>query len=350
MAQVIVLGAGIAGALGAHALQAAGHRVTVLDKGHMPGGRLATRSVGGATFDTGAQFFTAQSEVFRAHVDRWLAAEVARVWFHGAPDHDAAAAEQGHPRYRGSPTMRQLAQHLVMGLDVQLGTVVRSIAIDGGRVRVTAIPRAPGSSSRPVPQGSGSSAASDRATTTWTADAILLTAPVPQALDLLAAGSTTLSRTTANTLDAATYDPTVTVLAVPDGPTQLPARGAIRAPDGDIEWIADNQATGASQLPALTIHASTRLSRALLDHDDAEVGRAVTAAAADLLGTTATPVHVHRWRYARPTTVVAEGFLLDQQGGAPLVLAGDAFRGGRVEGAALSGLEGAAALTAALRD
>lgn len=349
MADVIVLGAGIAGALGAHALQAAGHRVTVLDKGHMPGGRLATRSVDGATFDIGAQFFTAQSEVFRAHVDRWLDAEVARVWFHGAPDQDSDAAEHGHPRYRGSPTMRRLAQHLVVGLDVKLGTVVQAIAINGGRVRVMAIDRQPGSSSRPVPPGAGSSAASDPPSTTWTADAVLLTAPVPQALDLLAAGATTLAPTTRNTLDTATYDPTVTVLAVPDGRTQLPARGAIRASDGGIEWIADNQVTGASERPALTIHAGTGLSRALLDHEDAEVGRSVTTAATDLLGTTATPVHVHRWRYARPTDVVAEGFLLDQAGGAPLVFAGDAFWGGRIEGAALSGLQGAAALAAVLR-
>ena len=51
----------------------AGHEVVVLDKGRSPGGRLATRRIGEATLDHGAQFFTVRSDAFAARVDRWEA-------------------------------------------------------------------------------------------------------------------------------------------------------------------------------------------------------------------------------------------------------------------------------------
>ncbi len=130
MADVIVIGAGVAGCLGARALTAAGHAVTVLDKGFVPGGRLASKNLEGATFDTGAQFLTARSESFRAEVDRWEAAGVLRTWFHGSPDLDAPNDPDGHPRFRGAPTMRRLAEHLADGLDLWLGTIVRSTSRD----------------------------------------------------------------------------------------------------------------------------------------------------------------------------------------------------------------------------
>ena len=53
--------------------------------------------------------------------------------------------------------------------------------------------------------------------------------------------------------------------------------------------------------------------------------------------------HLHRWRFALPTTLDPERFLLAKDV-PPLMFAGDAFNGPRVEGAALSGLAAADAL------
>ena len=55
-ADVLVVGAGMAGVTAAAELRRAGRRVLVLDKGRAVGGRLASRGVGAATFDHGAQF------------------------------------------------------------------------------------------------------------------------------------------------------------------------------------------------------------------------------------------------------------------------------------------------------
>ena len=56
--RVTVIGAGLAGLIAAQQLHNNGHDVVVLDKGKSPGGRLATRRIGDATLDHGAQFFT----------------------------------------------------------------------------------------------------------------------------------------------------------------------------------------------------------------------------------------------------------------------------------------------------
>ncbi len=331
MADIIVIGAGIAGLLGAHTLREAGHHVIVLDKGFVPGGRIATKTVAGATFDLGAQFLTARTPTFQAHVDRWLAQGVLRTWFHGSPDRTAPPDPDGYPRYRGSPTMRRIAEHLAVGLEVRLGAVVTKIAPVDGRWLITVAGREPGPG-----------------TTALTADAVLLTTPVPQALALLEAGGTVPSTETRRRLAPAEYAPTISVLAVPKGPTLLPSRGAVRVPGGEVEWITDNRVTGASTVPAVTVHAGTDLSRSLAEASDAEVADTVLAAARDLLGCEASGTHVHRWRYAQPTTTLGADPLVEVVDGAPLAFAGDAFHGGRLEGAALSGLASAAALTETL--
>ncbi|NDH45714.1 MAG: FAD-dependent oxidoreductase, partial [Actinobacteria bacterium] len=59
--QVVVIGAGLAGLCAARDLVDAGHLVTVLEKSRASGGRCATRRIGNAVFDHGAQFFTVRS-------------------------------------------------------------------------------------------------------------------------------------------------------------------------------------------------------------------------------------------------------------------------------------------------
>ncbi len=81
--RIIIIGAGLAGLIAARELDAAGADVLVLDKGRSPGGRLATRRVGGATLDHGAQFFTVRSPAFAKTVDDWLARGLVHAWNHG---------------------------------------------------------------------------------------------------------------------------------------------------------------------------------------------------------------------------------------------------------------------------
>jgi predicted NAD/FAD-dependent oxidoreductase len=337
---VIVVGAGVAGALAGHELVDRGHRVTLFDKGFAPGGRLATRQVGPATFDLGAQFLTARSASFAEQVAAWEAAGVVRPWFRGSPDIGADPDPAGHQRWRGHPTMRALASHLVAGLEVVLGTVVTRVAVEGGRWSIETAARLPGAPSRPDAIPEGTPRQQHRA------DALVLTAPVPQSLALLEAGGVPLDAAEVERLRRISYDPCLTLLAVPRGPLTLPARGAVRLEDGTLAWLGDQRASGASPTPAVTVHAAAAFSRDHLDASDELVTRRLLDAAAGVLHRDLDAVHLHRWRYATPTVAPGEPSRVLEVAGVPLALAGDAFVGGRVEGAARSGRDAAVRLAA----
>ena len=64
----IVIGAGISGLAAATELARAGCKTIILEKSRGIGGRMATRRVGAAVCDHGAQFFTVRTRAFAATV------------------------------------------------------------------------------------------------------------------------------------------------------------------------------------------------------------------------------------------------------------------------------------------
>ncbi|MDQ3133261.1 MAG: FAD-dependent oxidoreductase, partial [Acidobacteriota bacterium] len=99
---------------------------------------------------------------------------------------------------------------------------------------------------------------------------------------------------------------------------------------------------------ALTIHAGANFSRAHWEADDAMIvatlmghaGRFLHDADGQPLENPEIETYqVKRWRYSKPAMTHTERFLVVRT--PPLVFAGDAFGGPRVEGAALSGLAAA---------
>ena len=140
------------------------YEIVVLDKSRSVGGRMATRRIGGATIDHGAQFFTTHTAEFAQVVATWSAAGVAQPWFAGRVGPNGVVDADGHTRFRGVDSMNAIAQHLAQGLDVRRSTAVQSVARSGDGWLVTTTHHA------------------------LAADAVLLTAPVPQSLELLAAG------------------------------------------------------------------------------------------------------------------------------------------------------------------
>ncbi len=332
MAEVLVVGAGISGLAAAHALVDAGHDVVVIDKGRRPGGRMATRRDGDATWDTGAQFLTARDDAFTAEVARWEQAGVATTWFHGSPDL-GDDGEGGHPRFRGAPYMRAIPEALADGLAVRCGVRLDELRHADGR---------------------WVGLADDGAASTWrgrrsrgrghlSADAIVLTAPAPQALALL--GDTAVQGEVVEGLRSISYAPCWAALVRPDAPPDLPDHGALRLADHPLHMLADNQRKGVSAAPSVTLHASPERSRELLEHPGDVVGRQLLADAATWVS--GTVVRTHRWRYALPLGPGPADALVTRVPG-PLAVAGDGLVGGRVEGAWASGRAAADRLGAML--
>ncbi len=312
---VLVIGAGMAGLIAATELQRAGRRVLILDKGRSPGGRMASRRIGGATFDHGAQFITSRDRRFAAVLEEARKLGGLEEWSRGL-DGDP----EGDARWRGKPSMSALPRHLALGLDLQLETQVVALRAVGDRWSILT-----------------------EAGRTFTAEAIVLTPPVPQSLAMLDTSEVVISPDLRTRLQAIEYTRCLAVLAVLAGPSLIPAPGSLAPTDGPIAWIADNQLKGVSSEPAVTIHSTHAFSLAHWDRDRLESGRVLLDAAEPWLGAGIQTFQVHGWRYSKPMRVGEEPCLVVSQR-PPLVIAGDAFGGPRVEGAALSGWAAAEAI------
>lgn len=314
--KVGVIGAGIAGLTAARAIADAGLDVVVFERGRSPGGRMATRRVGAATLDHGAQFFTARTPQFQGIVDGWLERGVVTEWCRGfQPGGD------GYPRFVGTNGMNSVARDVARGLDVRCGSLVFSL-------------HAAGQGRRPW-----SVKLDDASITDF--HALVVTCPVPQTFSLLVSAEVQMPEQLLHT----GYDRTLALLTVLDRPSAVPPPGGTQT-DPTFTFIGDNLAKGISTVAAVTFHANATWSEAHWDdsYDDAEA--ALLELARPWLGDAVVTVsQLKRWRFATPTDIwPAAHWGPDDRSN--LVVAGDAFAGPRVEGAVLSGLSAAAALLA----
>jgi hypothetical protein len=312
--RIVVVGAGLAGLVAARSL-ADEHEVVVFDKGRSVGGRLATRRIGAARLDHGAQFFTVRGDDFRRQVDDWVARDVARVWCHGFDD-----AGDGYPRYCGTTGMNALAQDLATGLDCRTGQLVFAcrptetgwdVVIDDGVVHE--------------------------------ADALVLTCPVPQSWALLVQAQLGVP----DVLFRREYHRTIGLLTVLDGPSAVPAPGGVQFDPADADapfgFIADNAAKGVSPVPAVTFHATQPWSLEHWDDDAETLQTLLLDRARPWIGdATVVEAQVKKWRFAGPVEPWPDPCWVDEEH--RVVLAGDLFAGPKVEGAFDSGRAAAAAV------
>jgi predicted NAD/FAD-dependent oxidoreductase len=316
-----IVGAGLSGLMAAHYLSALGHELVIVDKGRSVGGRLATRRVANGLADHGAQFFTVRSPTFQQHVDRWVEQNLAYIWTRGWSE-----PEDGHPRYAVRGGMNQLAKALAAPLEsmIHLNWEIARIAADGSGWQMS---KADGA--------------------TLDVEGLLLTAPVPQSMTLLKAGNVELHEEDVAALSRIKYAPCLCLLVHLDGPSSLPAHGARQTPDALVTWSADNKVKGISPKEhVLTLHIKPEYSRTHYNDTDQDILTMLEPDVKSLAGPgrEILDIQVKRWRYSLPTVIHPEPFLRAVDVAAPLVFAGDAFGGSRVEGAALSGLAAGTAL------
>ena len=307
--EVVVVGAGVAGLAAARALTEAGHEVTVLDKGRRVGGRLSTREfAGGGRADAGAQFFTVRSDDFARAVTPWQAMGLVHEWCRGFSSND------GHPRYAVRGGMSQLAAAMAAGLEVRCSIHVEHIRVEADRV-VVGWPEAHGHEAGRI-----------------VADAVIVTAPVPQAAALL--GSDVLA-------PSISYLPTLSLMVALDrGAAISPSGGLQVAEDPVWSFIADNQAKGTSTSSVVTFHSTSDFAASRFDDPVSSLTHELLDAARPFLhGASVIETQLQRWRYATPNESFPERTFATQDG--RIILAGDAFGGPKIEGAFLSGLAAA---------
>ena len=303
--KVALIGAGIAGLSCADALVAAGHTVTLFDKGRAPGGRMATRRIatpaGEASFDHGAQYFTVRDPDFRRHVLRWQDAGLAAPWPAAGPD-----------AWVGTPAMAAPVRAMARSHDVRFPVQIDSIGRDGPHWHV-----------------GGTSF-----------DVLGIALPAEQAATALDPVHPAFAALAAQTPAA----PCWTVMAA--FAAALPGPDILRQ-DGPIGWAARNSAKpGRTGPETWVVQAGPEWSRTHLERPPGEIVPLLLDALAIRLGQplpAPLAAAAHRWRYAR-SGAQGSGSLWDPA--ARLGVCGDWLVAPRVEAAWLSGAKLAAAILA----
>lgn len=306
--QVAIIGGGLSGLMAAQSLRKKGvEDIIIIDKSRSVGGRLATRRIKEGRVDHGAQFFTVRTKAFQAIVDNWLEAGWVRFWFGNT-----------YPRYLSEGGMNALAKHIAEGTSTLLNTRVVSIEqAEDGYVLLT------------------------DAQHIIRANAVIVTAPVPQATELVEsfANDEQLAQ-----LESIQYDPCFVGILEFTGESHFGEAGHQdkNLPQGVLR-IVDHQQKGVSSIPTVSVYMTGEWSAPRFEQGDAEILAQIKSLVEELLPLNGLrSEQLKRWRYAQAKTVIREPFLKIASG---LFVAGDAFlcqvddtNKARFESAVLSGL------------
>ncbi|HXH77019.1 NAD(P)/FAD-dependent oxidoreductase [Nocardioides sp.] len=311
--QVVVVGAGISGVACARELRAAGMGVRVLDRGHHPGGRMASKQWSGRAVDLGASYLTAAHPEFRAVVEDWRERGLAREWTDtfGALEGGTWTAKQGPMRWGTPAGMRSLVVDLAAGLDVQRHEVVALAELKG-----------------------------------LSAAAVVLAMPDPQAMRLIDPDHPMAAH-----LDRE-FEPVI-ALAARWGERAWDDVSATGRFDGGfvntdrvLGWVADDGRRRGDDAPVLVAHSTPDFARQHLDDPEA-AGPEMVRALREVMGLSEpVEVHVHRWSLARPVGEREAAYALETGPQGLLGVCGDgwglspkvetAWRSGRDLGRALA--------------
>jgi renalase len=315
----LVVGAGLSGLTAARALSDAGRSPVVVDKGRGLGGRLATRRIQGIRMDHGAQFFTAEDAWFLEQVSAWREAGLLQEWSEDFPSEREVEPAMRGVKYRGSEGMTSIAKHLGDGLNIE-----RSCRLTRVRWR---------DEFWEVETEVG---------TRLQAYSMILTPPVPQIMVLLETGRVELPEAWEAALAGVRYAPCLAALVLLDGPSRVPQSGGIWLKE-PMKWMADNTLKGIQVEPVdpagragVTIHSGAAFAVKHWDNDPAEVAKHMCGLVEPWLGSGVLERQLHRWLYAQVVKGIPSPCLALETPG-PLILAGDAFGKGGVEGAVMSG-------------
>lgn len=117
----------MAGLACARDLRRAGYFVEVFEEARIIGGRLATTRLGMESFDTGAQYVTGRTEVFRKFLEEMAGLGYAARWMPRNRVGGDEGTGQLHPWYVGIPGMASIVRPLTEGLRIHTNHRVHTI-------------------------------------------------------------------------------------------------------------------------------------------------------------------------------------------------------------------------------
>jgi renalase len=351
---IAIIGAGMAGLGAARALTAAGHRVVIYEKSRAIGGRVATRRIEGCIVDHGAQNLkpgdTALADLMLRELPTDDLAPIdapVRLYTtngHILPPDPDRDAEPKYAYRKGLTTLpKLLAQTLpAERTEFRYETLIYRLAETADEVILY----------------------DEHHAEAGRADAVVVTAPAPQAADLLDHSALYL-RSSMETLDRiralrnVEYNACISVLLGYHAPVPAPPAYALLAEDraSPLLWLAFEQTKSPDRAPAgeaiLIAQLGPLYSKiCYLEEEPLVIGRTLNELR-PLFGEQYDQpnwAQVKRWKYSQPNGMVHFFEVNWPEMSSLVVICGDALRpeNGRVHEAYASGLEAAEFLLARL--
>lgn len=344
---IAIIGAGMAGLAAARALTQAGHTITLYEKSRGVGGRVATRRIEGCIVDHGAQNIkpgtSALAELMLQTLptdDLIAIAPPVRLYTNDGTVWPPDEERNAEPKYSYRNGMTTLPKLLLASLppeqtQIRYETRITRLAEVGDEVLLT----------------------DETGAEVGRANLVIVTAPAPQAADLLGDSAPTM-RSTWETLDRVKalrqieYHRNITVILGYAPPAPPPPAYALLAEDraSDLLWLAFEQTKCAERAPhgeaVLIAQMGPKFSKFHYDEDDAMIAGRTLNELGSLLGTAYdSPLwfQIKRWKFAQPHGMVHFEEVNFPGMSSSVLICGDALRpeNGRVHHAYASGQEAA---------
>ncbi len=355
-----IIGAGISGLSCAKTLEQAGYHVEVFDKGRNLSGRMATRRNDLSEFDHGAQYFTVKNPDFKQEVDRWVGADVAKIWspkiavLDNLKEKEISAKKNQFnswvnigigklksfkksiftannngtsvERFVGTPKMTTPATFISRGLSVKKGTTIDSVYI------------------RPQSYPRWSLKSKEIGVIEGNFNIIIAAIPAPQAAELFKEISPKLTEISQSVKMSGTW----AVMLNFEEKVNLNFDAAF-INGGPLRWIArNNSKPERGMTEAWVLHATSEWSESHLDISREEATELLVKEFITLGGSVPNQSQAHLWRYADSTQPLDTTFAWDEENN--LGICSDWLNNGRVEGAWLSGKRLAEFIIQSLKD
>ena len=332
---VIIIGAGMCGLAARRSVVEQGLTCLTLEKSRGLGGRASTRRLDGVCADLGAQFTSAKSQYWKDRIESSLEMGVTPIYL---------LSDSQYPRYVHTQGMSRFANLFVSaGQDLSALTDVNPILKQNRILRISS------SNSGAVWE------VTDQNQQTHRGRSLMVTLPLPQALELFDQSELVSKRDIDEPqhrrLSEIQYTRCLSAAYVLGQETNLVPPGILKNPSPNLSGIFDQGKKGLKTTePTVVVQAGPKLSIELWDEPTEAILEVLWKEASAATQATLLPKGfkngcLQKWKYCEPIVQQTSKFerVLSERT-APLVLAGDAFGGSKIEGAIESGREAALAV------
>lgn len=329
MADIAVIGAGLSGLAATRRLVRAGHQVSVFEKSRGVGGRMASRRVGETVVDHGLPAIWPAGGPLSERIDALTSPARVDISLPVGGLGEGVTRDGGTPPIAYRPGLTTLAKLILSdaGVEPVLGTRIAALR----------------------PASTGIELGDEQGNGRGVVDAVVVSAPAPQAAELLATHPD--GEAVSAQLAAVEYHPALVVAAGLRPPARPPWFGVRGGPDDALDWVGVETAKGREAVDGVVpvvAHLSPSVSRDLFEVSDDAVLNVALPELEQIVGRSALEPEwsqVKRWRYARPGSTL--DFASLNPPGSRLMVCGDVTTAGGAEAVYASGIAAANGLLAA---